>query len=145
MVMLVALAATIAVWAGNPYAAALVIPAMHAGLFALAPELRVRRGARLVAVALGALPLLVVAIALSRALGLDALDAVWVGLLLVAGGHVSLLSVLLWSLLAGCAAGALRVAARQDAGIEEMPITVRGPHTYAGPGSLGGTESALKR
>jgi hypothetical protein len=145
MVMLVALAATIAVWVGNPYAAALVIPAMHAGLFALASELRVRRSARLAAVAIGALPFAVVAIALSRALGLDVLDAVWVGLLLVAGGHVSLLSVLLWSLLAGCAAAALRIAARPDAGIEEISITVRGPHSYAGPGSLGGTESALKR
>lgn len=145
VVMLVALAATIAVWVGNPYAAALVIPAMHAGLFALASELRVRRPARLAAVALGALPFLLVAVALSRSLGLDVVDALWVGLLLVAGGHVSLLSVLLWSLLAGCAAGALRVASRQDAGIEQVPITVRGPHSYAGPGSLGGTESALKR
>ena len=25
------------------------------------------------------------------------------------------------------------------------PITVRGPQGYAGPGSLGGTESALRR
>ncbi|MDX6689443.1 MAG: hypothetical protein QOG15_900 [Solirubrobacteraceae bacterium] len=145
MLMLVALAATVAIWVGNPYAAALVIPAMHAGLFALAPELRVRRTIRLVAVAIGALPLAVVAIALSRALGLDVLEALWVGLLLVAGGHVSLLSVVLWSLLAGCAAGALRVAARPDADIEATPITVRGPRTYAGPGSLGGTESALRR
>jgi hypothetical protein len=145
MVMLVALAATIAVWIGNPYAAALVIPAMHAGLFALAPELRVRRLARLVAVGVGALPLAVVAIALSRALGLDLGEALWEGLLLVAGGHVSLLSVVLWSLLAGCAAGALRVASRRDAEIDEVPITVRGPSSYAGPGSLGGTESALKR
>lgn len=145
MVMLVALAATIAVWIGNPYAAALVIPAMHAGLFALAPELRVRRAARLVAVGVGALPLAVVAIALSQALGLDLGEALWEGLLLVAGGHISLLSVVLWSLLAGCAAGALRVASRRDAEIDEVPITVRGPSSYAGPGSLGGTESALKR
>ncbi|MGH2919031.1 MAG: M28 family peptidase [Solirubrobacteraceae bacterium] len=145
VVMLVALATTIVVWLGNPYAAALVIPAMHAGLFALAAPLRVRRAARLAAVAVGALPFAVVAIALSRALGLDILDALWVGLVLVAGGHVSLLSVLLWSLLAGCAAGALCIAARQDADPEEIPITVRGPHTYAGPGSLGGTESALRR
>jgi hypothetical protein len=26
-----------------------------------------------------------------------------------------------------------------------VPITVRGPAGYAGPGSLGGTESALRR
>ncbi|MDQ3677951.1 MAG: M28 family peptidase [Actinomycetota bacterium] len=143
MVMLVALVTTIAVWVGNPYAAALVIPAMHAGLFAVASELR--RATRLGAVAVGMLPFAVVAIALSHALGLGLLDAIWLGLLLVAGGHVSLLSVLLWSLLAGCAAGALRIAARPDAGDEAISITVRGPRTYAGPGSLGGTESALRR
>jgi hypothetical protein len=26
-----------------------------------------------------------------------------------------------------------------------VPVTVRGPVTYAGPGSLGGTKSALRR
>ena len=145
MVMLVALATTIAVWIANPYAAALVVPAMHAGLWALAPDLRLRRTARLAAVALGALPMAIVAVALSRALGLDVLEALWVALLLVASGHVSLLSIVLWSLLAGCAAAALRIAARDDPGPEQVPITVRGPASYAGPGSLGGTESALRR
>lgn len=145
MVMLVALVTTIVLWIGNPYAAALVVPAMHAGLWALAPDLRLRRTARLAAVAVGALPLAIVAIALARALGLDALDALWFVLLLVAGGHVSVLSIVLWSVLAGCAAAALLIAARRDPEGEEIPITVRGPATYAGPGSLGGTESALKR
>jgi len=28
---------------------------------------------------------------------------------------------------------------------EEAEVTIRGPLTYAGPGSLGGTESALRR
>jgi len=145
MVMLVALTTAIVVWIGNPYAAALVIPAMHAGLWALAPDLRLRRLARLVAVAIGALPMALVALSLAHSLGLDALGAVWTMLLLVAGGHVSALSIVLWSVLAGCAAAALQLAARRDPGPEEQPITVRGPATYAGPGSLGGTESALKR
>lgn len=145
MVMLLALATTIVLWIGNPYAAALVVLAMHAGLWALAPDLRLRRSARLVAIALGALPMAIAAFALSRALGLDALDALWLLLLLVASGDVSALSILLWSLLAGCAVAALVIAARRDPGPEEVPITVRGPATYAGPGSLGGTESALKR
>jgi hypothetical protein len=145
IVMLVALATTTVVWIVNPYAAAFVVPAMHAGLWALAPDLRLRRAARLAAVALGALPLAIVAVALSRALGLDALGALWVGLLAVAGGHVSALSIVLWSVLAGCAAAALRIAGRRDPGADEIPITMRGPATYAGPGSLGGTESALKR
>ncbi|CAN5556128.1 hypothetical protein BH20ACT17_BH20ACT17_18620 [soil metagenome] len=145
MVMLLALATTIVLWIGNPYAAALVVLAMHAGLWALAPDLRLRRSARLVAIALGALPMAIAAFVLSRALGLDALDALWLLLLLVASGDVSALSILLWSLLAGCAVAALVIAARRDSGPEEVPITVRGPATYAGPGSLGGTESALKR
>lgn len=145
MVMLLALATTIVLWIGNPYAAALVVLAMHAGLWALAPDLRLRRSARLVAIALGALPMAIAAFVLSRALGLDALDALWLLLLLVASGDVSALSILLWSLLAGCAVAALVIAARRDPGPEEVPITVRGPATYAGPGSLGGTESALKR
>jgi hypothetical protein len=60
---------------------------------------------------------------------------------------VSPLSLLLWSLLAGCAASALLVAARgrETDDDDAIPITVRGPASYAGPGSLGGTESALRR
>jgi len=121
------------------------VPAMHAALWALAPDLRLRRTARLAVISFGALPMAIVAVALSRALGLDALDALWVLLLLVASGHVSALSIVLWSLLAGCAAAALSIAARREPGAEEIPITMRGPASYAGPGSLGGTESALKR
>ena len=147
VVVLVALAAAISLWISNPYAAALVLPALHIWLFALAPEFRLRRGPALGLVALGALPLALVAIGLARSLGLGLVDAVWEGLLLAAGGHISALSVLLWSLLAGCGASALLIAARgrDDADEGAIPITVRGPASYAGPGSLGGTESALKR
>ncbi len=28
---------------------------------------------------------------------------------------------------------------------DARPVTVRGPRTYAGPGSLGGTDSAMRR
>jgi peptidase M28-like protein len=147
VVVLVALAVTICVWASNPYAAALAIPALHVWLFALAPEFRLRRGPGLVLVALGVVPLALVALGLARSLGLGLVDAAWEGLELVAGGHISLLSLLLWSLLAGCGTSALLVAARgrDDADDGAIPITVRGPASYAGPGSLGGTESALRR
>jgi hypothetical protein len=48
--------------------------------------------------------------------------------------------------MAGAALGALLVALRPP-GQEraDAPITVRGPSSYAGPGSLGGTDSALRR
>jgi ribosomal protein L34 len=146
-VVLVALAATVVVWIGNPYAAVLLAPALHVWLFATAPEFRLRPAAGVAAVALGLVPLAVALAVLASGLDLGPAGLAWMGLLLVAGGHVSALGVLLWSLLAACAIGALLVAARgpAHAGDADAPITVRGPRTYAGPGSLGGTESALRR
>jgi hypothetical protein len=147
LVVLVALLAAICIWLANPYAAAVLIPALHIWLFALAPEFRLRRGIGIVVVALGALPFVLVARVLAQSLGLGFGETLWEGMLAVAGGHVSALGLLLWSLFAGCGASALLIAARgrDDAGEDAIPITVRGPKTYAGPGSLGGTESALRR
>jgi hypothetical protein len=56
-----------------------------------------------------------------------------------------------WSAAFGCVVAAVLVAARlprAPAGVqleEGMEVTIRGPRSYAGPGSLGGTESALRR
>ena len=44
----------------------------------------------------------------------------------------------------GPALGALHPVAQPPRGSGTM-FTIRGPLTYAGPGSLGGTESALRR
>jgi hypothetical protein len=147
VVLLIALIAATLVWVRNPYAAAALIPALHVWLFALAPDLRMRAVPRVALVALSLLPVALVAAIVARALGLGPLDAAWELLLLVAGGHISLLGLALWSLLAGCAAAALIVAAHAGAPAagDDAPITVRGPRSYAGPGSLGGTESALRR
>ncbi len=76
----------------------------------------------------------------------------WTALLLLAGGQVGILGALLWSLALGCLAAGVMLALTPtsplpglgaDSGAEE--ITIRGPRSYAGPGSLGGTESALRR
>jgi hypothetical protein len=147
IIVLVATVVACVMWIANPYAAALLVPALHVWLFALAPDLRMPRVLRLLAAALGLLPIVVVMLALARSLGLGVLDAAWELLLLTAGGHISIASLLLWSVVAGCGAGALLVAAAGEAprGPGDVPITVRGPRSYAGPGSLGGTESALRR
>lgn len=146
-IVLVTSAAASVMWIANPYAAALLIAPLHIWLFVLGPQLRMPRAVRLIVVALGMAPTALVALALARALGLGAADAAWQLVLLTAGGHVSPLGILLWSVVAGCAVSALLVAVSGPvpADEDEIPITVRGPKTYAGPGSLGGTESALRR
>ncbi|MEJ7798547.1 MAG: M28 family peptidase [Solirubrobacteraceae bacterium] len=145
-VLLVAVLTTVVVWVGNPYAAVMLAPALHIWLFALATELRMHRVLRVALVVLAIAPVAIVAAVVARALGLGPVEAAWQALLLVAGGHVTTLSLLLWSLLGGSAAAALIVAARGGAPDRgpDLPITVRGPRSYAGPGSLGGTESALR-
>jgi peptidase M28-like protein len=146
-VVLVLWAAAFVVWLGNAYAALLLVPALHLWLLALAPDLPLRRPVALLLFAIGVLPPLLVAYAYARQLGLDPFELAWAGLLLVASGAISLPAALVWSVVLGCTATALAVLLRGGAAAPavETPITVRGPATYAGPGSLGGTESALRR
>lgn len=146
-IVLVLCAATLAVWIGNPYASLLLIPALHLWLLAMAPETHLRRPVALALWALGLLAPLLVAYAYGRQFGLDPLGLAWMVTLLVAGGGLSLLTVLVWSVVLGCTAAALVVVLRASGEGPDAaaPITVRGPKTYAGPGSLGGTESALRR
>jgi hypothetical protein len=138
------------VWAANPYAALLLVPALHLWLLTMAPETHLRRPVALALWAVGLLPPLLVAYAYARQFGLDPLELAWTGTLLVAGGAISPLATLLWCVVLGCSAASLTVVlratgpARPGAG-PSAPISVRGPATYAGPGSLGGTESALRR
>jgi len=140
----------VVVWLGNPYTALLLLPAMHLWLGLAAPELRPRRpfaiGLLLIAVA----PLVLLIAFYARALGMGAGEVAWSGVLLIAGGNIGLGGAILWSLGLGCAAGATLLAVlspapgavRRADGVE---VTIRGPLSYAGPGSLGGTESALRR
>lgn len=146
-VVLALCAVALVVWVANPYASLLLVPALHLWLLAMAPEARVRRPVALALWAVGLLPPLLVAYAYARQFGLDPLALAWMGTLLVAGGGISPLALLVWSVALACAACSLAVVLRSAGGAAEAatPITVRGPRTYAGPGSLGGTESALRR
>ena len=58
-----------------------------------------------------------------------------------------ILSWFLASYLLGCllSAATLSLLVARRSRKVAMPVTVRGPVTYAGPGSLGGTKSALRR
>jgi hypothetical protein len=136
------------VWLANPYAAALLLPAAHIWLFAAAPGAGQARAPRAVAVAAGlALPALV-AVHYMFALDIGPVGLAWLGWLAVAGGHVSVPAALALSVFGGCLGGVIAVARtrrRVAAQAAPEPIVTRGPGGYAGPGSLGGTESALRR
>ncbi len=147
--LLVLCAAALAIWIANPYACLLLVPALHLWLLAVAPEVPLPRGVALLLFVVGLLPPVLVAVVYARQFGLDPLDLAWMGLLLVAGGGIGPLAALGWCVVLGCAAATLaivlRARGRDDGGAGAVPISVRGPATYAGPGSLGGTKSALRR
>ncbi|MCW3002109.1 MAG: hypothetical protein JWQ20_1407 [Conexibacter sp.] len=135
-----------ALWLGNPYAAALLIPAAHLWPWALTSDLRLPRWASLAIVLLALLPVALVGLMDARAFGMDPVQAAWFWTTLVAGGHVPTGSWVLWSLVWGCAVGAALLALRRPRPRDDEPeeVTVRGPISYAGPGSLGGTASGLR-
>jgi len=136
------------VWVANPYAAALLLPAAHLWLFAAAPQTRLRGWPGWLALVAGLLPALVVVVHYLQALRLDPLELGWAGVLAAASGELSFAFALAVSALAACTAALVRVLRtrrRDAAGAPPEPLRTRGPASYAGPGSLGGTESALRR
>jgi len=146
-VLLVLCVVALAVWLTNPFAALLLVPALHLWMWIVVPELRLPTPAVVVLLLAGFVLPLVIAVDYADTLGLDPLQTAWSWVLLLAGGAVGLLAALEWSVVLGCAFSVIAIvvrAARQPRP-EQAPVTIRGPVSYAGPGSLGGTESALRR
>jgi hypothetical protein len=145
--MLALTVGALVVWALNPYAGLMLVPALHLWLFAtlLRPPPRRRR---LLLVAGGVLPPLLVALYYMVSLSLNPVSGAWYLLLVVSGHSVGLITALAGCVLLGVLVAVLAIALRRD---EEPPpraeerLRVYGPGAYAGPGSLGGTESALRR
>jgi len=149
--LLVLLAICFAVWTVNPFSALLLILPVHLWLFVVSPELRPRPLGALALVAVALLPVLLLVSFYAHQLGLGPGDVAWTAVLLLAGGHVGVPAAILWSLALGCLVAAVMLALTPTpplAGVgtdDVTEITIRGPVRYAGPGSLGGTESALRR
>ena len=143
-------ALAVGIWAVNPYTALLLVPAVHLWLLATVPEVRVPRGIGLLLVLLGIAPFVLVAAYYAQQFGLHPLELAWEGVVVLGSGYAGLLGVLVWSLVLGCGvlAGVVAVRKRMAPSPGERDdgaVTTRGPLSYAGPGSLGGTESALRR
>jgi hypothetical protein len=144
--LLVMCLTTLVIWVHNPVAAALVVPALHLWMWIVDPEVPLPRAGVVALLLVGLAPPLLIVVYYATSLGLGPLGVVWNGLLLVAGGHIGVAVAIEWSLLLGCLASVVSIAVRAIRldRPEQTPVTVRGPVTYAGPGSLGGTESALR-
>ena len=128
----------------NPFTALLLVPAVHLCLLAALSETP-RRTLLAAALVAGALALPVLAMLYYGArfdLGLS-LHSYVLMVLSTAAGSVG--SVILGSLVAGSLTSSALLAADGGGRRAAPAITVRGPVTYAGPGSLGGTESAMRR
>jgi hypothetical protein len=152
-VLLVLLAVASLTWIFNPFACLLFVPALHLWLLP-AGALR-RPGARYRALAYGAvaagvLPLALLLLSYARELDLNVRGLAESAVLALAGGQVGPLGALLWSVVLGCLLSILLLVPSREtrgAGAPEQwaETSTRGPASYAGPGSLGGTESALRR
>jgi hypothetical protein len=146
--MLLLLCVALVVWLVNPFMALLLVPAVHLGLLAADPRGRALPAA---ALALALSPLVLVLLVYGHELGLGAIALAESAPLALAGAQVGVLTALLWSVALGCLlallAHVLAPAAAADRARRPEPIEIstRGPLGYAGPGSLGGTESALRR
>jgi hypothetical protein len=145
--LLVLCAVTLAIWISNPFAAALLVPALHLWLWIVVPDVRVPAPAAVVLLGLGLAPPVLAILYYPVVFGLGPVTGLWHWMLALGGGVLSPLSAIEWSIVAGCAVSVISIGWRRlhRQQPEETPITVRGPVTYAGPGSLGGTESALRR
>ena len=150
----VALALTIAagsllLWLVNPFAGLLAVPAAHLWMLTVVTRPAPPRRLRALLIGLGVAPALLVAIYFLFALNLDPLHGAWYLLMLVTGHSVGIVLALIGCLMLAAACGAAEIAWRlPDEGEDEQGSdgpAVYGPGSYAGPGSLGGTQSALRR
>jgi len=153
------------VWVVAPLTSLLLLVGLHVWLLFASP-LRPSAGrggrvspAALVLVAIGAVPVAALAAVYAAQLQLGWGAAAHTALELLAGGRIGIAGAALWSVGFGCLAAILAVALAAEApapagagpggpdegGSGDEKITIRGPGSYAGPGSLGGTESALRR
>ena len=150
--LLVLCAVALVIWVENPFAAGLVVLALHFWMWIVGPEQRFRAPWVVLLFLAGLAPGVIAAVYYATALGLGPGEAAWNAVLMLAGGSVSVLSAIEWSVVLGCvvslAVMIVRIVRQPRPRPAEMPITFRGaggPFINAGSGSLGETTSALRR
>jgi MFS family permease len=142
-------AGSLLLWLVNPFAGLLAVPAAHLWMLTVVTRPAPPRRLRAVMIGLGVAPAALVAIYYMFALNLDPLHGAWYLLMLVTGHSVGIVLALIGCLMLAAACGTAEIAWRlpDEDEVEPGPQgpAVYGPGSYAGPGSLGGTQSALRR
>ncbi len=152
-VLLVLLSVSLLTWLLNPFACLLLVPALHLWLPAVGVTRRAgtrSRALALCAILAGVLPLVLLLVGYARELGIGPIGLSESVVLALAGGQLGPLAALAGSIALGCLLTVLALAPPRGSSDAADPrewieISTRGPASYAGPGSLGGTESALRR
>jgi len=115
-------------------------------LWIVGPEQRLRAPWAILLLLAGLVPGMLAALYYAMVMGLGPAAAAWNAVLMLAGGDFSVMAALEWSIVLGCVVSlALMIARIAQHRPAEVPVTLRGPISYAGPGSLGGTKSAIRR
>jgi len=139
------------VWFVNPIAALVLVPALHLWLIAAIANVPRRGPAPLLLLIGGVLPFAVVLLYYMDRLSLGPLGGLWYLFQLVMSGDIGIWACVAACLLVGVFGSLVAIlvararkppAARVE---EPEPVNIFGPGGYAGPGALGGTESALRR
>jgi hypothetical protein len=136
--------ALLGIWLLNPYLALLLVPFAHLWLLAARPGVPVALPGAAVATAIAAVPLIAALVHLVDRLDLGA-QAPWQLALFVTSGQIGVPLALLLCLLAGSTLAVLAIGRSPGSDLPAPPLPTLGPARHAGPGSLGGTESALPR
>jgi hypothetical protein len=148
-------AAALAIWAFDPLAALLLLPALHLWIWLDAARGRCARALQLGLWSLGvAVPALAL-VFYGESYHLGVLEVAWNAALMIAGGQLAPAAVALWCVAWGCIVGVLELAWRPQRRPERraspVAIATRGssPATIAMPGaraaSLPDAEPALRR
>jgi hypothetical protein len=147
-------AVALAIALTNPFAALLIVPALHLWMIATLTDVRPRTSVILTLV--GVAPIVAVVIYYLWRFQLDPFTGGYYLFLLVTGGQTGWLTIgacILLLAITGSVAAIVRARIRRGepaparrTPAERLPdVPVFGPGGHAGPGALGGTESALRR
>jgi len=142
--MLMAVAGGAVIWLVNPVSALLVVGFVHVAPWLAGPGRSVGRRLGFFLLALTLIPLVLAMVSLMSSFGAGPVQFGWLIVLQLSGGSVGILGGLIVTLFAGLVASVAAVLWRSSQDTE-FDFVTRGPLTYAGPGSLGGTESLLGR